>query len=255
MRAFDRALPPRHDRRDRHGRANDQRDLVFRKGLEHELAYLETLRTPEKTIVEIDLDTLGWDEALAATRRAIASGADVVYQAIFAHDGWGGVADFLIRREDGGYKALDTKLARGAKPSHILQLLFYDSELERLQGPAEPPRRIHVLLGSGEQQSFAPREFGAYYRRMRSRLRAFIDDPPATEPYPNDHCSMCDFKEVCDAWWGEVDHLTQVAGLYRSQLEKLAAAGITTLAALGRAPAEPNPTKVDDDVAVCRPST
>jgi predicted RecB family nuclease len=220
---------------------DEQRDLIFRKGLEHERAYLESLRAPGTTIIEIDVDELGFDEAVAATHEAIAEQPDVIYQAAFAHDGWRGIADFLLRRPDGVYEALDTKLARRGKPSHILQLLFYDGELERIQGPADPPREIHVLLGNLEQATFDPREFAAYYRRVRSRLRAFVDDPPPTEPYPNDHCPMCDFRPVCEAWWEEVDHLSRVAGLYRTQIEKLAAAGITTLAQLGRAAAEVPP--------------
>ena len=33
-----------------------------------------------------------------------------------------------------------------------------------------------------------------------------------TTPYPNDHCGICDFKPLCDAWWDAVDHLCRVAG-------------------------------------------
>jgi uncharacterized protein len=226
---------------------DEQRELVFRKGLEHERAYLESLRAAGNTIVEIDVDGFGFDQAVLVTQDALARQPDVIYQATFSYDGWRGIADFLLRREDGVYEALDTKLARRGKPSHILQLLFYDGELERIQGPAQPPRKIHVLLGNLERQSFDPREFAAYYRRVRARLRAFVDDPPPTEPYPNDHCPLCDFKPLCDAWWGEVDHLSRVAGLYRTQIERLERAGITTLAQLGRAPAEP-PPGFDPDV-------
>ena len=120
------------------------------------------------------------------------AGVDVVYQGVFAHDGWRGVADFLLRQPDGTYEALDTKLARTAKPAYILQLLFYNEQLARVQG--REPEHIHVLLGNGEQQSFRPQEFAAYYRRVRSRLERFVADPPPTEPYPVDHCSVCDFK-------------------------------------------------------------
>jgi predicted RecB family nuclease len=226
---------------------DEQRDLIFRKGLEHERAYLESLRARGLSITEIDVDELGFDEAVMATHQALEAAPEVIYQAAFAHDGWRGIADFLLRRPAGVYEALDTKLARRGKPSHILQLLFYDGELERIQGPADPPRRIHVLLGNLEQQSFDPREFAAYYRRVRSRLRAFVDDPPPTEPYPNDHCPMCDFRPLCEAHWEAVDHLSRVAGVYRSQIEKLAAAGITTLTQLAQAPEEP-PPGWDDDV-------
>ena len=225
---------------------NEQAELIFRKGLEHERAYLEHLRADGKTVLEIADPRGDYEGAARATADAIRAGeADVIYQGVFAHENWRGVADFLLRRPDGVYEALDTKLARTAKPAYILQLLFYNEQLARIQGPAD--RKIHVLLGSGEQATFDPREFAAYYRRVRSRLEQFVADPPPTEPYPVRHCDVCDFKAVCDAWWDEVDHLTRVAGVYRTQIEKLAAAGITTLAQLGRAPAEPVPAGINPD--------
>src|SRR5207249_8882152 len=136
-----------------------------------------------------------------------------------------GVADFLLRVEtpsDLGhwsYETLDTKLARTAKPAYILQLCFYDEQLGRLQG--RPPEQIHVLLGSGELASFRPDEFGAYYRRVRSRLEELVAAESPTEPYPNEHCGLCQFRPVVDAWWREVDHLSRVAGINRRQVERL----------------------------------
>jgi predicted RecB family nuclease len=222
---------------------NDQRDLIQRKGEEHERAYLETLRAAGYSIVEIDFGGRDWAAAAAATEAALRSGVDVVYQGVVMHGRWRGVADFLMRVETPSslgawsYEALDTKLARHAKPSYILQLCFYNQELARVQGAW--PAQIHVLLGSGEQQSFRPDEFGAYYRRVRSRVERFVDDPPLTEPWPCEHCGVCDFKPVCDAHWDEIDHLSRVAGIRRSQIDKLVVAGISTLAALGRAGGEP----------------
>jgi uncharacterized protein len=224
---------------------NEQAELIFRKGLEHERAYLESLRADGHTIAEIELDDLDWEAAQARTVEAMGSGVDVVYQGVFAHDGWRGVADFLLRRPDGVYEALDTKLARTAKPAYILQLLFYNEQLARIQG--HEPEHIHVLLGNGERQSFRPQEFAAYYRRVRSRLEAFVAEPRPTEPYPVDHCGICDFRPVCDAHWDAVDHLSRVAGVYRTQIDRLAVAGITTLAELGRAPAEPVPEGINPD--------
>jgi len=229
--------------------ANEQAELVFRKGLEHERAYLETLRAAGRSIAEIELakSEFGrdWEDAQARTVAAMRAGVDVVYQGVFTSDGWRGVADFLLRRPDGTYEALDTKLARTAKPAYILQLLFYNEQLARVHG--REPARIHVLLGSGDQVSFDPRDFAAYYRRVRSRLERFVAVPPATEPYPVDHCRICDFKPICDRHWDAVDHPSRVAGLYRTQIEKLAATGITTLAQLGRASVEPAPVGISAD--------
>ncbi|MEO5574722.1 MAG: TM0106 family RecB-like putative nuclease [Gaiellaceae bacterium] len=230
---------------------NEQAELIFRKGLEHERAYLESLRALGKTVLEIDEPRGDYERAARETADAIrAAEHDVIFQAVLASDdgsddGWRGVADFLMRQPDGSYEALDTKLARSAKPAYILQLLFYSEQLARIQG--REPDRIHVLLGNGEQQSFRPEEFAAYYRRVRSRLERFVADPPPTAPYPVDHCRICDFRPVCDAYWDAVDHPSRVAGLYRTQIEKLAAAGITTLAQLGRAPAEPVPAGMNPD--------
>ena len=230
---------------------NEQAELIKRKGDEHERAYLETLRRQFGNVREIEFEPGRWDEAQAATLQAMRDGVDVVFQAAFSDGGWRGFADFLLRVEKPSelgawsYEALDTKLARSAKPAYILQLLFYNEQLARLQG--REPDEIHVLLGSGEQRSFRPDEFGAYYRRVRARLERFVADPPATEPLPVDHCGICDFKPLCDEHWDRVDHLSRVAGVYRSQIEKLEAAGITTLAELGAAPPEPVPAGLGAD--------
>ena len=70
------------------------------------------------------------------------AGADVIYQATFARDGWRGRADFLIRVDEPSdlgpwsYEAWDTKLARSAKPAAVLQLGFYSEEVARDPGPA-----------------------------------------------------------------------------------------------------------------------
>ncbi len=208
--------------------------LIFHKGLEHERAYLARLGAEGK-VVRVIPEEGSLEERAVETRRALADGVEVVYQGVLLTDGWRGVADFLMRQPDGSYEALDTKLARSAKPAYILQLCFYSEQLARLQG--SEPGHIHVLLGNGELQSFRPREFDAYARRVRRRLEEFVRDEPPTEPYPVDHCGICEFKPLCDARWDEVDHLCRVAGLYRSQIERLQADGITTLTALARAEA------------------
>jgi predicted RecB family nuclease len=212
--------------------SSDQADLLAEKGLAHEAAYLARLRGDGLDVREITT-TDGFDAAAEATREAITAGVDVVYQGVLMDDGWRGVADFLVRIDDGTYEALDTKLARNAKPAYILQLCFYSELLGRLQGKA--PESMHVLLGSGERQSFRPQDFEAYARHVRRRLERFIADEPATEPAPVSHCGVCDFAARCENWWEEVDHLSRVAGAGSAQIHRLAPAGITTMRALALA--------------------
>ena len=118
-------------------------------------------------------DDEDFDPALARrlTEDAIRQrAAEVIYQPyLVSADGrWRGFADFLERTPAGTYEPVDTKLARSAKPSHLLQLLFYAEQVERLQGA--PVERVHVENGRGERESFRVAEFQAYYRRVRWRF-------------------------------------------------------------------------------------
>src|SRR5215207_10889125 len=72
---------------------NEQAELIFRKGLEHEHSYLESLRTKGLHVLEIPDPEGEYDTAARATAEAIrAAEADVIYQGVLAHDGWRGVA-------------------------------------------------------------------------------------------------------------------------------------------------------------------
>ena len=228
----------------------DQAELVFRKGLEHEHAYLERLRAQGLSVASIELEG-DWARAREETLAAMRAGVDVVYQAALIGDGWRGVADFLIRVETPSkigawsYEALDTKLARHAKPAYVLQLCFYSERLAVLQGVA--PERIHVLLGNQTMESFRPQEFAAYQRRIERRLEGFVADPPPTEPFPVDRCGICEFRPRCDAHWDAVDHLCRVAGIQRRQIERLGETDVATLAALARADDEARPAGMADE--------
>ena len=157
---------------------NPQADLIKRKGDEHEAAYLAQLRAHGRNVTTIERGDGAWEleRAAADTLAVMRAGADVVFQAVLlSHDGrWRGLADFLERVDTPSalgpwsYEVADTKLARHSKPTYILQLCFYTEQVARLQ--ELEPAAMHVLLGSGERESFRPADFGAYYRRVRARF-------------------------------------------------------------------------------------
>src|SRR5437763_13225319 len=82
---------------------NPQAHLIHEKGHLHEAAYLALLEASGKRIARPRPPDSDWDwsRALQETRDAVASGADVVYQASLSLDGWRGIADFLERQPDG----------------------------------------------------------------------------------------------------------------------------------------------------------
>ena len=202
--------------------------LIRRKGDEHEASYLTSLG--EQVIWMRDAREIGWEAAASQTAQAVRDGVPVIYQAAFVDGDWRGVADFLKRTSEGSYEVVDTKLARRAKPAHVLQLCFYTEQLARIQG--RWPEAMHVVNGLGDRETFRPDDFLAYYRRLSERFLAAVENGRATYPYPVDHCSLCDFLALCKDRWRRDDHLSLVADISRTQVDRLSAAGIPTLQGL-----------------------
>jgi uncharacterized protein len=207
--------------------------LLQEKGFEHERAYLEHLREDGRWIAEISLDdTL--EARVKATQAAMRDGADVVYQGALVAAPWHGFADFLLRVNDVpsalgdfAYDVADTKLARTAKPKHVVQLCVYADLLGGIQG-IEPPR-MHVVLGDGTEVSLRTSTVRHYYGVARGRFELFVGAPTATAAEPCGHCEFCRWKETCSAEWEAAEHLCLVANINRSQIDKLRAGGVNTL--------------------------
>ncbi|HSB39652.1 MAG TPA: TM0106 family RecB-like putative nuclease [Gaiellaceae bacterium] len=227
-------------------RHNPFAELIRRKGDEHEAAYLQRLLDAGREVTTIGFDDQDWERAAAETEAAIRAGADVVYQACLRDPSgtWRGFADFVERLPSGTHEVVDTKLARRAKPAHVVQLCFYTEQLARIQ--ERRPEHIHVVNGLSQRESFRPDDFLAYYRRLRSRFLRAVESHEPTYPYPVDHCSLCEFLALCKEQWERDDHLSLVAGIRRTQVERLDAAGVSTLAGLAA---------TDEKVRKLRPET
>lgn len=216
---------------------NAYAELLRSKGDEHELAFLETLRAGGRRVVEVRLNAArDFEDGTRRTAEAMRAGADYVYQAVFFAHGWRGIADFLERVERPSalgawsYQVLDTKLARHPRPEHALQLSFYSQALADTQQLA--PDLAYVVLGTRERVAIRLADVTAYYRRVRQRFEAAVAARPGTGPYPCHHCSFCDFRKPCEDQLEREDHVVRVAGIHGTQVRRLLATGINTLAAL-----------------------
>ena len=150
----------------------------------------------------------------------------------FVDGAWRGLADFVVRQPDGTYEALDTKLARHARPAHVLQLCFYTEQIARIQGSM--PRAMHVVTGAGETRDLPARtttspSTGGSARASSPPSRA-ARRPTRTR---SSTAGSATSSSLCKEQWERDDHLTLVAGISRTQVERLTAAGITTLEQLG----------------------
>jgi uncharacterized protein len=235
-------------------RDDPELDVIRKRGFEHEQRYRDDLAAEGRQVTSIELDGSIEDDgerlrtAAAETIEAMASGADVVYQATFFDGTWRGHADFLLRVDDPSrpsvwgpwhYEVADTKLARHVKGSAVLQICSYVDQLERIQGVR--PEWLYVALGGSARavERLRVDDYMAYYRGVRDRFLAVVAAsdpvfPPAdTYPDPVDHCDVCRWAAECVERRRADDHLSLVAGISSRQRRALGERGIASLEALG----------------------
>ena len=214
---------------------------MFRKGIEHESAYLQRLRAAGLSVVEIPtrFDLEGRRQAEAETLAAMREGVDVVYQATFFDGRWGGQADFLLRTDQPSdlgawsYDIADTKLARRLKVPALLQMATYAERLTVLQGV--PPQLLTVVTGDGVERPWRLDDVASYARRARARLQEAVEAArrrPSPAPVP--HCSQCRWSAHCTSRWEQADDLSLVAGMRSGHRHALIAAGLPDRRGAGR---------------------
>ncbi|MBW3549068.1 MAG: TM0106 family RecB-like putative nuclease, partial [Actinobacteria bacterium] len=227
-----------------------QGEVLRRRGDEHERAELARLVAEGRSVVHVECAGPASDQlraAAGATARAMAAGAEVVYQAVFFDGRWRGHADFLVRFATPSrlgpwsYEVVDTKLARRPTPAALLQLCAYSEQVARIQGTW--PEAMVVVTGDGERHRHRVTDALAYYRFAKERLERAVE-ATAPAPYPErvTRCERCAWAQRCDARRRGDDHLSLVAGMRSDVAAKLARAGVGTVADLAAlAPGSPVP--------------
>jgi predicted RecB family nuclease len=170
--------------------------------------------------------------AAAATRRAIDAGATVVYQATMFDGRFVGFADFLVRDGD-QYRVSDTKLARSAKVTALLQIAAYADTLSRAGIPVSP--EAELVLGNGKAVRYRVDELIPVYSEQRARLQRLLDEHYAEATpvrWGDERVHACFRCPACEEQVRVTDDLLLVAGMRVSQRAKLLNAGIDTLAGL-----------------------
>jgi predicted RecB family nuclease len=215
-------------------------DMLVRAGLlgtAHELRVLENLKAT-RDVVEFEHPDFGaYAEAAERTAEALRSKADVLFQATFFDGRLLGFADFIMLNDDGVYEVYDTKLARSAKITALLQLAAYSDQVLALG--IEVGENVHLILGDGRTSTHALRDILPVYRKRRARLQAMIDgrlaDDAAT-PWGDPRYTICGRCAACTQQVELHRDVLLVAGMKLTQRRKLNAAGITTIDQLAGAP-------------------
>ncbi|MGI8393868.1 TM0106 family RecB-like putative nuclease [Leucobacter sp. W1038] len=187
------------------------------------------------------------------SRRALLGDADIVFQATFFDPevrpadphtgdpaiGFVGFADFLARTPDGAYEVQDSKLARRAKVTALLQLAAYAEQLERIGVPVAP--WAVLVLGDGARSEHKLADIAPVFRSRRDRQHQILlerasavgadgrresAEPLAWGAAGVMACGRC---EVCVPEVEQVRDPLLIAGLRTAQRDRLFAAGLTTI--------------------------
>jgi len=111
-------------------------------------------------------------ERAAATAAAFAAGVRVLFQVDIQDGELAGRADFVIRQPDGTYAVYDTKLARTARASAVLQITAYAQALAKQGVPVS--RYGYLVLGTGETTRHCVADTAPVFRRLRSRYEHLV---------------------------------------------------------------------------------
>ncbi|MEW1820844.1 TM0106 family RecB-like putative nuclease [Arthrobacter sp. NPDC080031] len=189
----------------------------------------------------------------AESIEALRSGADVVFQAAFFDGQFHGRSDFLVKQPDGSYAVYDTKLARHAKVTALLQLAAYGEQL--LKAGITPAPDLTLVLGATIQRDAGVPDGRAgfdyvhsnhrladvlpVYRERRDRFlaltgahRSRLEPIQWGEPGVT-ACGRCDY---CKEQVRVHRDLLMVAGMRITRRKKLMENGIFTIDALAEMP-------------------
>ncbi|MDQ0726435.1 bifunctional RecB family nuclease/DEAD/DEAH box helicase [Microbacterium sp. W4I20] len=197
-------------------------------------------------------------EALRAatdeTVEALRSDALVVFQAAFATDEFVGFADFLRKDVDGRWRVQDSKLARKARVTALMQLAAYVDQLDRLGIPRSD--EVDLILGDSSLSTHAVDDLLPLFQVRRARLRALIADRRIADgatgtalAWGDDRGDLqivaCGRCATCEEQVLDHRDLLMIARMRPVQRARLRAAGIETIDALTTAAEPPVGMNVD----------
>ena len=239
--------------------ADDDEMLSRAAGLgdQHEERTLEGYRA-RGSVAEIERPESMREAALFARERettaALESRADIVFQATFFDPaqrpagagspgepaiGFVGFADFLQHVGSGVWEVQDTKLARRAKVSALMQLAAYAGELERLGFEASPEATL--ILGDGNESRHRIADIAPVFRARRDRLHRMLleryaavgadgrRESAAPVAWGAPDVTACGRCEVCEPEIVSHRDPLLISGMQRMHRDRFMAAGVTTI--------------------------
>jgi predicted RecB family nuclease len=209
-------------------------ELLWERGSLFERDTIERLSLPF-----LDLSELKRDEKEAATRAAMGRGEGLIYNGRLSDAELLGESD-LLRREDGGYVAIDIKSGAGEeggdddgaqpgkpKKSYGVQLALYTDLIGRAGMAAGRHAFIWDIHGEEVRYNLDEpfRKDGTtlwdLYLETRSAVRRLVDRETGADPALTSVCRQCVWRGACRRIIDQSDDLTLLPELGRAKRDAL----------------------------------
>lgn len=182
-------------------------------------------------------DRAGLEQRLGETLQALHDGVAVVVQGSFFDGRFHGRSDFVVKEGD-RYVVYDTKLARHAKITALLQLAAYADQLTRLG--IDVGDQVGLMLGDYDPDVDPDRGLSLHpvadimpvYLARRARLEQIIDEHHAeTGPvqWRDPRYTSCGRCPICTDEATSNHDVLLVAGMRMTQRARLADSGVVTI--------------------------
>jgi len=173
-------------------------------------------------------------ELTELTKKALEAKKPVVFQGTFFDGQFQGFADFLVLQSDGTYAVYDTKLARKAKITALVQIAAYADQLKKMGIPVS--KQAHLILGDNSISSHNLEDITPLYLKKRQDMIDLIARRTENKKngglviqWNDETYQPCGRCVVCEPEIELTDDVISVAGLRMEQRSKLRADGIITL--------------------------
>lgn len=232
-------------------------EALAERGLAHEKAYVDFLRSQNKKVIE-----LSEHSSFQETIQFMKDGVDVIVQANLSDEDWNGRADLLLKVNKPSpnlgawsYEVADTKLAVDTKAGTILQLSVYSDIISQIQGVT--PEYMYVIKPAQpfDEERFRYDDFKAYYRGIKGTLTDAIHaGSQITYPDPVEQCHICRWWKECNDKRHVDDHLSLIANVRKTHIGEIEKHHIHTLEQFAKLdkplPGKPNRGNLDSYVKI-----
>ncbi|MDC0922484.1 TM0106 family RecB-like putative nuclease [Gammaproteobacteria bacterium] len=208
--------------------------LISQKGIEHESKIYKSLAKKYQTSIAIKNGDR--DSMIEATKSAMNSGIELIYQGALSDNIFFGLPDFLIKEDgqsnfgDYRYKILDAKLAKHIKPEYLIQLSCYSELLDATQGTLNP--QAQICLGDESYQVINILDFYVFYQKIKKLFITEMNSNNDQLPSPDNYRQWGAFSDYAETHFKNLDHLIQLPDIRESQIKKLQEVEIITVGAL-----------------------